>query len=547
MRGYHRLAAALSSSLSLLFSSTMARRRTCSLFLSLLALFLLGTVVVLSTVSFYLAIDPKAYISEPEVLKAAARHNDSDRRQERIPRILHQTWRTEELPERWRPVSQHCRDLMPDYEYMLWTDESSREFIASHYAWFLPTFDAYTYPIQRADAIRYFILYHYGGIYLDLDVGCIKRLDPLLAYPVILPRTIPVGVSNDLMFAEKLHPFMEQTIHNLINFDHTYILNYPTVMFSTGPMFVSAQYGLYASAHPGTPGTPGDVRILPKSLYGKNTKPGEAPNSFFQHYYGSSWHADDAVFITFLGRWGRVLMWFGALVVVVGFIRMLLLRRGSHSHSWRRRLAFVVPYPVVAPPRHRSASFHLDFTHFPPSSSTSAGSSPTSSEPPTPTGEPRIPLLPVAFEMRPPSPSVASTSSHVDLWQPPPTVAEIAALAFRRAGAWAWEFMGGADYSRRHHRSRSRSRRNRGVTFYLPAFLAAEDSSASAVDDAELQLDSYPPPRPVRRGRTESTDKTAWSSAYAPASLRPAPPPYAPPSSEWPRWDGYANNGARPR
>ena len=32
---------------------------------------------------------------------------------------------------------------------------------------------------------------------------------------------------------------MEQTIHNLINFDHTYVLNYPTVMFSTQITFAT--------------------------------------------------------------------------------------------------------------------------------------------------------------------------------------------------------------------------------------------------------------------------------------------------------------------
>jgi inositol phosphorylceramide mannosyltransferase catalytic subunit len=45
----------------------------------------------------------------------------------------------------------------------------SREFIAKEYPWFLETFDGYKYPIQRADSIRYFVLVHYGGIYIDLD------------------------------------------------------------------------------------------------------------------------------------------------------------------------------------------------------------------------------------------------------------------------------------------------------------------------------------------------------------------------------------------
>ena len=85
-----------------------------------------------------------------------------------------------------------CLELHPDYEYkvgsipllgaktmkltgcapQLWTDEKAREFIAKEYPWFLETFDNYPYPIQRADSIRYFVLSHYGGVYLDLDDVC---------------------------------------------------------------------------------------------------------------------------------------------------------------------------------------------------------------------------------------------------------------------------------------------------------------------------------------------------------------------------------------
>ncbi|KAJ9120552.1 hypothetical protein QFC24_005228 [Naganishia onofrii] len=220
-------------------------------------------------------------------------------------------------------------DGMP--EYMLWTDDQSRHFIAEHYPQFLAMFDGYEYPIQRADAIRYFVLHHFGGIYMDLDIGCRRRLEPLISgdWDVLLPRTKPVGVSNDLIFSAKRHPFMEATIHGLVAFDHRYVTNYPTVMFSTGPMFLSAQYGIYTSAHPVTPTHPHpQIRILPKSLYGKNAKEGEAPHSFFAHYYGSSWHADDAGFITFLGSSGKLLMYLGMAVFVLGGLRYVLARRG---------------------------------------------------------------------------------------------------------------------------------------------------------------------------------------------------------------------------
>ena len=73
--------------------------------------------------------------------------------------------------------------------------------------------------------------------------------DPLLVFPVVLLKTLPVGISNNLMFAENAHPFLLQAIHNLVTFDHSWVLHYPTVMFSIGPMFLSAQYGLYIVSH----------------------------------------------------------------------------------------------------------------------------------------------------------------------------------------------------------------------------------------------------------------------------------------------------------
>ena len=53
--------------------------------------------------------------------------------------------------------------------YQLWTNESTRELLTAEYPGFLPIYDNYRYAIQRADSVRYFILEHYGGIYIDLD------------------------------------------------------------------------------------------------------------------------------------------------------------------------------------------------------------------------------------------------------------------------------------------------------------------------------------------------------------------------------------------
>ncbi len=359
---------------------------------------------------------------------------------------------------------------------MLWTDIGSRKFVAEHYPWFLETFDGYKYNIQRADAIRYFVLHHFGGIYIDLDIGCLRRMDPLLAYPVVLPKTIPVGVSNDLMFSAKGHPFMEQTIHNLVTFDHSWVLNYPTVMFSTGPMFLSAQYGIYTSAHPNTASV--DIRILPKSLYGKNAKEGEAPYSFFSHYYGSSWHADDAAFIGFLGTWGKGLMWLGLIVLIFGLFR---LSKGQRRYSLGR-------YDVLLPRlSHRSGRWQL----------ISRGSSAPSTPSPNSSGgfnspiDADVSVLHLPLHLRPPSPTSSDLSTFADA--PSPIVEAYQRIRDRVANLTL----------PREGRPRNRMRRSRprsGILFFLPAiFTPSQDME---MEPTHLR----DPPRP--RSNPQPTSST---------------------------------------
>jgi mannosyltransferase OCH1-like enzyme len=89
-----------------------------------------------------------------------------------IPKIIHQTWRNETIPPAWRAAQESCQRLHGDWEYMLWTDDKSADFIASEYPWMRETWESYEFNIERADAIRYFVLAHYGGVYLDFDKVC---------------------------------------------------------------------------------------------------------------------------------------------------------------------------------------------------------------------------------------------------------------------------------------------------------------------------------------------------------------------------------------
>lgn len=209
-----------------------------------------------------------------------------------IPKIIHQTYKTNAIPAKWQRGQQACVDLHPDYQYILWTDHSARQFIQSHYSWFLPVWDRYPYPIERADAIRYFVLDHYGGIYIDLDDGCNRKLDPLLALRAFVRKTSPTGISNDVLGAVPGHPFFKMAIANLAAYQRNWLVPYITIMISTGPLFLSVMWRRYKRW--GVP-LADRLRILLLDDY-----KGHA-DSFFSIAEGNSWHRQDANFIKGLG------------------------------------------------------------------------------------------------------------------------------------------------------------------------------------------------------------------------------------------------------
>lgn len=96
-----------------------------------------------------------------------------------LPRLIMQTWKTNDLPDKWKPTQVSINKYMSEWDYVLMTDEMNRNFIIQHFPDFLPYYDAFPYPIQRADAIRYAWLYINGGLYLDCDFELLAPLDEL--------------------------------------------------------------------------------------------------------------------------------------------------------------------------------------------------------------------------------------------------------------------------------------------------------------------------------------------------------------------------------
>ncbi|KAM5380088.1 hypothetical protein ACJZ2D_003735 [Fusarium nematophilum] len=246
----------------------------------------------------------------------AAEPDESSDRQT-IPRIFHQTSATEEVREDWVLAHQSCQDAYSDFEYKLWTDDLARDFISSEYPWFLETWDNYPFPIQRADAIRYFVLYHYGGIYLDMDTICNETI-PFhqieadgAEHHAVFKSTTPTGVSNDLMISSARHPLFTATISNLLFFNGitrfwSALLPHAAIMVSAGPFFLTMSIKHYLLELPSLP-TPAVQVINATEL---------AP--YITDLEGCSWHHGDTRTLMWVGD--RPWVWFalGAIGLAAG-------------------------------------------------------------------------------------------------------------------------------------------------------------------------------------------------------------------------------------
>ena len=101
-----------------------------------------------------------------------------------IPKIIHQTWSDNPLPQILKYIREENIKLLKNkgYEFILWTDEMIIKLINEHYPNFYKIYNSAITGVQRGDIARIMILYHYGGVYIDLDILILKDIDTLIDF-----------------------------------------------------------------------------------------------------------------------------------------------------------------------------------------------------------------------------------------------------------------------------------------------------------------------------------------------------------------------------
>lgn len=100
-----------------------------------------------------------------------------------IPKILHLCWLSgDPYPPKIAKCIASWKKFLPDYEIMIW---DTKRFNLDERLWVKQAFENKKYAFA-ADYIRFYALYHYGGIYLDSDVEVLKNFDDLLHLPYFM-------------------------------------------------------------------------------------------------------------------------------------------------------------------------------------------------------------------------------------------------------------------------------------------------------------------------------------------------------------------------
>jgi mannosyltransferase OCH1-like enzyme len=198
-----------------------------------------------------------------------------------VTKKIHQIWvGPNPIPQKSIMFIQKIKELHPDYEYKLWTDIdlTSENFSTLHFINSTPVY------AQKADIMRYEILYKHGGMYLDIDFEVFKPLTSLLTHDLVVcneDSNINDYMTNAFIYSIPGTINLKNCIDNI----HTCPLGGQiNVSFATGPWYFRKQISIE------------NARVLPTyTMYPTHyTQKGYRPDIFSDetyamHHWDKNW------------------------------------------------------------------------------------------------------------------------------------------------------------------------------------------------------------------------------------------------------------------
>jgi len=224
-----------------------------------------------------------------------------------IPKIIHQIWLGPLTPP--SEVMESWRLLHPQWEYRLWTEDNLPK-LQNQKAFEKST----SYP-QKADILRYELLYQFGGVYVDADELCLKSIDGMVdewnesSLPLVMAyegsKQYPKLIANTVMASIANNPFIGKLVDQI----DVSVKGDPWQV--TGPMYLTDMFEVlrpeanildsrvfYPIHHRDKENRDINLKVLSKdpSVYGVHTWSGT------KRSYEPKWYRSPLAYIVYLAR-----------------------------------------------------------------------------------------------------------------------------------------------------------------------------------------------------------------------------------------------------
>jgi hypothetical protein len=196
-----------------------------------------------------------------------------------IPKILHIIWLGDQVqPDYFYFNTNKWKELMPDWDIKIWYNDClTGDNIELSY---LELINKAKKGAQKADLLRYYMVYKYGGFYVDSDITPFKSLDniPTYHYSDVLCHDRPwvswPYVINAFFGSKQKSELMKYTIDQMYNVD----FNVENIHLTSGPGALGRSYFHLRDTN--------SIIMLPYFLFYRNRIGDIGPGDYVDSKYG---------------------------------------------------------------------------------------------------------------------------------------------------------------------------------------------------------------------------------------------------------------------
>jgi len=136
-----------------------------------------------------------------------------------VPCDIYQTWPTPVLPPKMQERVNLLKQQNPQFRHFLFDDKDCRTLIQTHFQPdVLHAYDVLVPGAYKADLWRYCVLFVFGGIYMDIKMGCINgfKLIELTKKNHFVQDRWGLGIYNAVMVSQPGNIFLWKCIQEVV-------------------------------------------------------------------------------------------------------------------------------------------------------------------------------------------------------------------------------------------------------------------------------------------------------------------------------------------